>query len=101
MSVVLDWMMAVAGNQLRQPRPAWLDRPLSISLTGPGGGCWTVNADGSVKPGRAFNAAAQIEGTVLEFPEWGTKRADWRDRRVSLRGDTDYGARFLDALNVV
>ena len=38
MAVVLDWMMAVLSNQLRAAPPEWLDRPLSIALSGPGGG---------------------------------------------------------------
>jgi hypothetical protein len=38
-----------------------LDRPVSITLSGPGGGCWAV----------------------------------------TVGGDADYGARFLDAVNVV
>jgi hypothetical protein len=94
-------MMAVLSNQLRAARPAWLDRPLSISLTGAGGGCWTVGADGSVTPGTTEGAAAQIEAMALEFPEWATKRADWRAREVQVRGDAAYVGRFLDAVNVV
>ena len=27
-------------------------------------------------------------GTASEFPEWGTKRVDWRDRDVTISGDT-------------
>lgn len=101
MAVVLEWMMAALSNQLRTAQPAWLSHPLGISLTGPGGGCWVVSPDGSVRPGEANDCAAQIVGTTMQFPEWGTKRCDWRDRDVTLGGDADYGARFLDALNVV
>src|SRR6478672_640106 len=49
MAVVLEWMMAVLSNQLHAARPEWLDRPVSITLSGPGGGCWVVGADGSVQ----------------------------------------------------
>ena len=35
-AVVLEWMFAVLGNQLRTARPAWLDRPIAISLIRPG-----------------------------------------------------------------
>jgi uncharacterized protein (TIGR03083 family) len=101
MAVVLEWMMAVLSNQQRAAKPTWLGRPLSISLTGPGGGCWVVGPGGSVAPGEASAGAAQIAGTTMEFPEWGSKRVDWRDRDVTLSGDTEYGAVFLDALNVV
>jgi uncharacterized protein (TIGR03083 family) len=101
MAVVLEWMMAVLGNQLRASRPEWLDRPVSIALSGPGGGCWVVRPDGSIQPGSPADTAAQIDGVALEFPEWGTQRASWRAREVSVGGDAEYGARFLDAVNVV
>jgi hypothetical protein len=101
MSVVLEWMMAVLSNQVRAASPAWLDRPLAITLTGPGGGTWRVAPDGSVAPGSADASAAQITGVGLEFPEWGTRRAGWRDRDVRISGDADYATAFLDIVNVV
>jgi Mycothiol maleylpyruvate isomerase N-terminal domain len=101
MGVVLEWMMAVLSNQVRAATPAWLDRPLAITLTGPGGGTWRVAPDGSVTPGSADASAAQITGLALEFPEWGTRRASWRDRDVRISGDADYAAAFLDTVNVV
>lgn len=101
MAVVLEWMMAVLSNQLRAAQPEWLDRPVSIALSGPGGGCWVVRPDCSVELGSPADTAAQIDGAALEFPEWGTQRASWRARGVTVGGDADYGARFLDAVNVV
>jgi len=101
MAVVLEWMMAVLSNQLCTARPAWLDRPVSIALSGPGGGCWVVRPDGTVAPGSSSGAAAQIEGVAIEFPQWGTQRVGWREREVTIGGDAEYGARFLDAVNVV
>jgi uncharacterized protein (TIGR03083 family) len=101
MAVVLEWMMAVLSNQLRASRPEWLDRPVSITLSGPGGGCWVVHPDGAVAPGSPDGTAAQIDSPAIEFPEWGTQRASWRAREVSVGGDVDFGARFLDAVNVV
>jgi Mycothiol maleylpyruvate isomerase N-terminal domain len=101
MAVVLQWMIAVLSNQLRASGPAWLDRPLSITLSGPGGGCWVVRPDGTVAPGNLEGAVAQIHGAAIEFPEWATQRAGWRDRDVTVRGDSEYGERFLDAVNVV
>ena len=101
MAVVLEWMMAVLSNQLRTARAACLDRPVSITLSGPGGGCWVVRPDGTVAPGSSDGTAAQIDGVAIEFPEWATQRAGWRDRDVAIGGDAEYGARFLDAVNVV
>ena len=101
MAVVLEWMMAVPSNQVRAAGPAWLDRPLAITLTGPGGGPWLVAPGGPVTAGSADGSAAQITGVACEFPEWGTRRASWRDREVALGGDTDYATAFLDTVNVV
>jgi len=101
MAVALEWMFAVLGNQLRAARPSWLTQLVGITLDGPGGGNWLIHPDGSVTPGPVDAAAAQIAGTAVAFPEWGTRRADWRDCDVQVSGDTDYGSRFLDELNVV
>lgn len=101
MAVVLEWMMAVLSNQLHATRLDWLDRPVSITLSGPGGGCWVVHPDGGVHIGTPTGTAAQIDGVAREFPEWGTQRASWRSRDVAVAGDADYGARFLDTVNVV
>ena len=100
MRVVLEWMFAVLSNQLRAARPAWLEHPIGITLRGPGGGSWVIDAHGAL-PGRNDTTAAEIVGTTAEFPEWGTKRVDWRSGDVTVSGDVDYGTRFLDMVNVV
>ena len=101
MAVTLEWMMAVLSNQLRAARPAWLDRPLSITLDGPGGGTWLIEPTGAISAGRGGPAAARIGAVALEFPEWATRRAGWRERKVCVAGDADYGERFLDVVNIV
>lgn len=101
MAVVLEWMMAVLSNQLTLATPPWLDRAVAITLSGPGGGSWTVSPSGAVAPGASDSAATRIDGVAAEFPEWGTRRADWRERQVVIGGDTDYGAIFLDAMDIV
>lgn len=100
MTVILEWMFAVLSNQLRAARPAWLDRSIGITLRGPGGGSWVVDANRAM-PGQITDVAAAIVGVAVEFPEWGTRRADWRTRDVTISGDEDYGARFLDIVNIV
>jgi len=101
MAVVLEWMMAVLSNQLRAQKLSFLDRPLSLMLTGPGGGTWRVKPDGSVTLGAAEPAAAQITGVACEFPQWGTARSRWRDADVIITGDADYAAAFLDTVDIV
>lgn len=101
MAGTLEWMMAVLSNQLRTGRPAALDRPVLIELSGPGGGSWLVGVQGSVQLVTADAGATRIRGAAVDFPEWGTKRVDWRERDVVVEGDVEYGARFLDWLNIV
>jgi hypothetical protein len=60
-----------------------------------------VRPNGSIELGSPAGSAAQIDGVAIEFPEWGTQRASWRAREVTVGGDAEYGARFLDAVNVV
>jgi len=100
MTMVLEWMFAVLSNQLRASRPLWLEHPIVMTLRGPGGGSWVIDAGGAV-PGGGGDMEAQIVGVAAEFPEWGTKRADWRSKDVTITGDVDYGTRFLDLVNVV
>ncbi len=38
---------------------------------------------------------------ALTFPDWGTQRSSWRDSDVTVTGDTELAARFLDAVNVI
>ena len=101
MSAVVEWMTAVLANQLSDTRPGWRDRPLSLTLTGPGGGSWRVDPSGAVTPGHTEPAAAHITAVAAPFPEWGTQRAEWRARDVTITGDVDYGARFLDVVDIV
>ena len=51
--------------------------------------------------GSPSGTVAQIDGVAVQFPERGTQRASWRDREVTIGGDADYGAQFLDVVNVV
>jgi uncharacterized protein (TIGR03083 family) len=74
---------------------------VSLMLTGPGGGTWRVKPDGSVTLGAAEPAAAQITGVACEFPQWGTARSRWKDADVSITGDADYAAAFLDTVDIV
>jgi hypothetical protein len=101
MAAVLEWMTAVLANQLSAAQPAWLEYPLALTLAGPGGGSWRIEPSGAVTPGHIEPSAAHITGVALEFPEWGTQRAKWRERDVTVTGDTDYAAVFLDSVNIV
>ncbi|HEV7788197.1 MAG TPA: maleylpyruvate isomerase N-terminal domain-containing protein [Pseudonocardia sp.] len=131
MSLVLEWMFAVLGNQLRAARPPWLTRPISISLAGAGGGRWRIGVDGGVTAvgvtavggtavggtavggdggvtavggtavGTDRDSVTHIAGAAVEFPGWATHRAPWRERDVRIEGDEALGTALLDHMNVV
>jgi uncharacterized protein (TIGR03083 family) len=104
MSAVMIWLMALL-EQSHRDRLAWLDAPLALTLSGPGGGTWRIEPTPKgallVRPGTESGTTAQISGQTLEFPEWSTTRANWRDRDVKICGDTVTAERFLDLVNLV
>jgi hypothetical protein len=85
----ISWMLA----GLPQMCPAVskvLDRPLTLHLTGPGGGQWTLQPGEPhlvVAEGSSPDAAATASSAAVEFVLWGTARVPWRDV-VLLEGDT-------------
>ncbi|WP_319456014.1 MULTISPECIES: maleylpyruvate isomerase family mycothiol-dependent enzyme [unclassified Mycobacterium] len=104
MSGVLEWMLA-GMEQMNRTTMTWMDRPLNLQLTGLAGGRWHI-APGTggrlhVTQRASSSARAEIVGRTDEFPSWATTRTPWRASDVSLRGDTDYAERFLDALNII
>ena len=101
MAVVVEWMLAVLGNQLAGSSYSWLDGAVSLSLTGPGGGTWVLDR-GGVRTGEGAGAtAAAISSPADQFPEWATTRVPWRDRDIRITGDEVYGEKFLDTVNVI
>jgi uncharacterized protein (TIGR03083 family) len=101
----VEWMLAglpwMCADELRDV----VDRPVALTLEGPGGGTWTIapgGPDGRVavveQPGS--DAVATVHSTDHDFVIWGTRRAPWRDH-VKIDGDADYAARVLDAVNII
>jgi uncharacterized protein (TIGR03083 family) len=104
MTVVLEWLLA-GLPQMCGAALTWVDRPLALVLTGPGGGAWTVGPLAGkglqVQEGRSPAAAATITGAAADFPIWGTTRRPWRDHGLVIEGDEEHATRFLDSLNLV
>ncbi|MEV6391473.1 maleylpyruvate isomerase family mycothiol-dependent enzyme [Nocardia xishanensis] len=100
MAIVLEWMFAILGNQLASARPSWLSHPLDIVLEGPGGGTWSIHPEPE-SAATAACTAATVTALACDFPDWGTRRSDWRRHDVRITGDESYACRFLDELNVV
>lgn len=103
MSSVLRWMLA-GLEQMNASDMRFVDRPLRLELTGPGGGSWTISprGDGRLRvTADAMDAAVEIRAEAAEFPEWATARAPWRERAVEVSGDRGFGGRFLDHLKII
>jgi hypothetical protein len=102
MSVVIEWMLAVLSNQLHSANTHWLEGSVTLTLDGPGGGHWTITDDGAiVRASTPAATRATISAVAEQFPEWGTRRCDWRNRNVTVGGDLDYAEQFLDTVNII
>lgn len=103
-AAILDWLTGLLEQSHRE-RLAWLDAPVAITFTGPGGGTWHIEPDRGhgvrVRRGEPEAATTRITARANEFPLWGTTRAAWRDCEVSLTGDTELGTRLLDDINLI
>ena len=105
-AVMNEWVLAGIPKMCRE-QLAFMDRAVTITLDGPGGGSWSFVPGKGGKPGRIEPApgpspsAAQIIASPQEFPLWATRRVAWRDQDVKIDGDEAYATRFLDAIRVV
>jgi uncharacterized protein (TIGR03083 family) len=97
MRAVLTWMTAVLSNQVAHAPVDGLDAHIALTLTGPGGGTWWIDEAGVLTPFDG-NVAAHITAPALTFPDWGTQRSSWRESDVTVTGDAQLAARFLDAV---
>lgn len=103
MTSILRWLTTLLEHSHRETL-SWLDAPVALTLTGPGGGTWRLERRGGrlrVRPGRAAGAAAHIAAMSVEFPQWSTRRLPWRACAVAVTGDTEIGTRVLDSINLV
>ena len=104
MAVTLEWMLA-GLEQMCRDAMRWVDHDLTLVLKGPGGGAWAISPTGNgyleVRPRAPANSVTTITAVAEDFPVWSTQRRSWRDYEVAIDGDPEYGARFLDAMNII
>lgn len=102
----VEWLIAGVPQMSPPTLADGLDRPVALRLTGAGGSEWTLRpaaGDGAgvdVAEGAGDDAAATITTPATEFVVWATHRRPWRDRDVTIDGDSDAAARVLDAIHV-
>ena len=101
----IEWMIAGLPWMCADALAGVVDRPIALTLEGPGGGTWTIapgGIEGRVVVSEDANAdvAATVTSSDHDFVIWGTRRAPWRDL-VKIDGDEAYAARILDAIKII
>ena len=97
----IGWMLL--GLPKMQPGlVAHLTAPITLVLTGAGGGRWRLVPEGEeiVVTIADGPSAGTVTSTAHDFVMWGTRRHAWRDD-CTVSGDQAVVAGFLDALNIV
>lgn len=116
----IGWMLA-GLPQMQPDLHTFLDAPILLELTGPGGGSWVIapaptgdrvdvieagarsEVTGPAAAASGDDApapAATVTSDGHAFVIWGTAREPWRDH-CTVTGDEAVAARFLDALNII
>jgi uncharacterized protein (TIGR03083 family) len=99
----VGWLLAGIPKMQAGIRDS-LAKPVTLALTGPGGGAWLLDPDTELitvtATGPENAAAARIESATHAFTAWASTRLPWRDH-VTVTGDESIAATFLDALNLV
>jgi len=101
----VEWMLAGLPWMCEDALRGVVDRPLVLTLDGPGGGTWTIAPGGDegrarVDEGAVEDAAATVRSTDHDFVIWGTQRVPWREL-TKIEGDDAYAAKILDAVNII
>jgi uncharacterized protein (TIGR03083 family) len=97
----IGWMLE--GLPKMQPGlVAHLAAPITLVLTGPGGGRWRLlpSGDEVVVTTEDGPSVATVTSRAHDFVMWGTRRHAWRED-CAVTGDQAVVAGFLDALNIV
>jgi hypothetical protein len=105
LGATLEWLLAGLPQMAADAMRDTVTRPVALTLTGPGGGTWTVNpaaGDGFVEvvDGPDGEVAATITSTTDDFIVWATHRRPWTERSVELGGDDAYAAQVVEAIHL-
>ena len=103
LGATIEWMLA-GLPWMSQAALAFMDRPVVLTLTGPGGGTWTIAPGGeegrvTVTEGPSAETATTLTSGAHEFVSWATHRRPWSEC-VTIEGDEPYASTFLDAVHI-
>jgi uncharacterized protein (TIGR03083 family) len=105
LGATMEWLLAGLPQMPGDAIGKAVTQPIALTLTGPGGGTWTVKpaaADGLVEviDGLDGDVAATITSSTDDFIVWATHRRPWTEQSVELSGDTAYATQVIDAINL-
>lgn len=100
----MSWLLR-GIPQMQRDLPRKFDGPVGLELTGPAGSRVVISSDATaitVIPRSDFGSEPRtvITSSAEDFLAWSTTRLPWQ-QLVSITGDRDEAARFLNALNLV
>jgi hypothetical protein len=101
----IEWMLAGLPWMCSDALAPIVDRPIVLTLEGPGGGSWTIapgGPDGRVALDAGIDpaAAATVTSSGHDFVIWGTHRRPWAGM-TKISGDDAYATTVLDAINII
>jgi uncharacterized protein (TIGR03083 family) len=100
----IEWMLAglpwMCADKL-----TFVDRPITLTLTGTAGGTWSIRPGGEegrvlVREGTSPDSVATVTSTSHNFVIWGTQRRPW-STLTTVDGDAVYAGRILDAFKII
>jgi uncharacterized protein (TIGR03083 family) len=100
----VEWMLAglpwMCAGKL-----AFVDQPITLTLTGVGGGTWSIGPGGEdgrvlISEGASSDAVATVTSDSHDFVIWGTQRRPWRDL-AKVDGDSGYAGKVLDGIKII
>jgi uncharacterized protein (TIGR03083 family) len=100
----IEWMLAGLPWMCAE-KLAFVDKPITLVLTGVGGGTWTIGPGGDdgrvlVTDGASPDAVATVTSDSHDFVVWGTQRRPWQSL-TTVDGDNVYAARVLDVFKII
>lgn len=106
LDATLEWLIAGLPQMAPDAMRAAVRQAITLEVTGPGGGAWTVlpatSDDGLVEvtEGMTSGASAVVRTASTDFVLWSTRRRPWRHFDVQIEGDADYAGEVLDAIHI-
>ena len=100
----IEWMLAGLPWMCTE-KLAFVDRPITLVLTGVGGGSWSIGPGGDdgrvlVREGVDAGSVATVTSDAHDFVIWGTQRRPWQSL-TGTEGDAAYAGRVLDGIKII